>query len=78
MTEPEHDLGQAVMNKLGINRDELNSLYTACPVNGAVGTQVAMAIIQRFELTGDEDDWVTTLYERGILTEAEWNWMRDG
>jgi uncharacterized 2Fe-2S/4Fe-4S cluster protein (DUF4445 family) len=71
------DLATTICEKLGITTDELNSLYTTCPVNGAVGAVVSEEIAERFGLGPDCDDLAGALQARSILTAEEAEWLRD-
>jgi hypothetical protein len=73
----DEELPAALCEKLSITHDELNSLFSFCPVNGFTGIQVTAEICRRFGLEPDEAAWSTRLYEQDILTEAEWRWLND-
>lgn len=70
------DFGTSVCTKLDISTDQLNSMYTAVPVGGWVGTQVAADIAQRFGLDASEPlgDQLAGL---GVLTDEEGEWLDD-
>lgn len=70
------DFGTSVCSKLDISTDQLNSLYTAAPVGGWVGTQVAADIAQRFGLDA-ASPLGSQLADQGILTEDEAQWLDD-
>lgn len=69
-------MSATICEKLAITIDELNSLYTAVPVNGFGGTAVAAEIAQRFGLDASEP-LGSQLAERGVLTEDEAAWLDD-
>lgn len=66
-----------VCHKLGISANELNSLFTNCPVDGAAGTSVARELRERFGLNEDEDDLSVALQEKGVITQEEAAWLRE-
>lgn len=72
------DIGSTIASKLGITLDMLSSLYTNVPVGGYSGRVVVDEIRARFALPDDPDEPLgLALYERGILTIAEAEWLDD-
>ncbi len=67
---------QSVLEKLNLTTDQLNSLYSACPVGGYVGADVAQCLAVRFGLTLTEP-LGQQLCDLDILTVAEAAWMDD-
>ena len=71
-----NDISDSVLAKLGINADQLNSLYATGPVNDFVGAQVAEEIAQRFGIDASEP-LGSQLAERGVLTDEEAEYLDD-
>lgn len=72
------DIGISVCAKLGLTSDMLNSMYTAVPVGGFLGSDVTADIMRRFGLVDDEAlPLGAQLAERGILTDDEAEWFDD-
>jgi hypothetical protein len=82
MSTPEYEgevrlLHDRICFRLGITEDECASLFTACPVDGAVGTVVAEQIRAKFGLTDGQEDLADALEGRGILTAREAAYLAD-
>jgi hypothetical protein len=66
----------SVLEKLQITSDQLNAMYTACPVDCHTAETVNAEIRERFGID-EEDDWVDALESRGVLTAEEAAYLRD-
>ena len=69
-------IDQRVMEKLGLNKDMLNSMYVAGQVGGHVGANVAAAIRDRFGL-GPLEPLGYALARIGILSDEEAKYLDD-
>lgn len=70
------DIATTVCAKLDLTDDQLNSLFTALPVGGFVGTDVAAGIARRYGI----DVWEplgSQLAALGVLTDDEAAWFDD-
>lgn len=61
---------------LGLNTEQLESLFVACPVGGWAGHEVAAELCQRFGLEADEP-LGKQLWAAGVLTQAQGRWLDD-
>lgn len=74
---PEDVMVNSVCAKLCISTDELNSMYTRCPVGGYDGQQVEKSIRQRFGLRDYSIPFADALVQLGYLTEDEARYLSD-
>ena len=61
---------------LGLDTEQLESLFVACPVAGWAGHEVAAELCQRFGLEADEP-LGKQLWAAGVLTQAQGRWLDD-
>ncbi len=75
----EHLMSHAenIRAKLGLTRDELESLFAAGPVGGYLGTDVASSIASQHGLDLTTMRLGQGLADAGILTEEEADWLDD-
>lgn len=68
---------EVIRQKLGISREELNSMFTAVPVSGFVGTEVVSRIASQHNIDLTTETLGAALAAAGVLTEDEGEWLDD-
>lgn len=69
-------MAERVCKKLGINNDQLDALFTFCPVGCHTSDSVSLEICSRFGLDPDMESWDEELHKREILTDEEFAYIR--